>query len=107
MNHPYLLTIIVASLTLTACGIVPLWMSVTSTVGDIILTNKTGKSSSEHGLSALTGKDCRFIRIIDNKNLCMNKKEYEKYLISLNCEAYTWSILGRVSCKKDATQWPN
>jgi len=39
--------------------------------------------------------------------LCMNKKEYEKYLISLNCEAYTWSILGRVSCKKDATQWPN
>jgi len=91
--------VISLALVISACGIVPLWVTVTSTIGDIILTEQTGKSSSEHGLSALTGKDCQFIRIMDGQDICMSSKEYEQYLYSMNCETYTWNIIGRVSCK--------
>ena len=85
---------------LSGCGIMPMWTTIVHAVTDVALSVATGKSSSEHGLSALTGKDCQFIRIIDEQNVCMSLEEYEKYLFSLNCEIYTWSILNRVSCKK-------
>ena len=87
---------------LSGCGIMPIWTNIVLTVTDIALSVTTGKSSSEHGLSALTEKDCQFIRIIDEQNVCMSSEEYEKYLFSLNCEIYTWSILNRVSCKKSS-----
>ena len=83
---------------LSACGIVPLWVSVAHTAGDIILTEQTGKSSGEHGLSAITGKDCQFIRFIDSAKVCMSAEEYGEYLLSLNCETYTWNRMGRVFC---------
>ena len=80
----------------------PMWTTIVHAVTDVALSVATGKSSSEHGLSALTEKDCQFIRIIDEQNVCMSSEEYEKYLFSLNCETYTWSILNRVSCKKSS-----
>ena len=86
---------------LSGCGIMPMWTTIVHAVTDVALSVTTGKSSSEHGLSALTGKDCQFIRIIDEQNVCMSLEEYENYLFSLNCETYTWSILNRVSCKKE------
>ena len=87
-------------LAITGCGILPTWLSITHWIGDAVLTHKTGKSSGEHGLSAITGKDCQLIRLLDNTNVCMSSEEYEEYLSSLNCEVYTWNALGRVSCKK-------
>ena len=87
-------------ISLSACGIVPLWVSVATTAGDFILADQTGKSSGEHGLSAITGKDCQFIRFIDSAKVCMSAEEYGEYLLSLNCEAYTWNRMGRVSCGK-------
>ena len=95
-----LITVAIMGVFLSGCGIMPMWISVVQAVTDVALSVTTGKSSSEHGLSTLTGKDCQFIRIIDEQNVCMSLKEYEKYLFSLNCETYTWSILNRVSCKK-------
>ena len=86
---------------LSGCGIMPMWTSVVQAVTDAALSVTTGKSSYEHGLSTLTGKDCQFIRIIDEQDICMSLEEYENYLFSLNCETYTWSILNRVSCKKE------
>jgi len=79
----------------------PMWTTIVHAVTDVALSVTTGKSSSEHGLSALTEKDCQFIRIIYEQDICMSSKEYENYLFSLNCEIYTWSILNRVSCKKE------
>ena len=93
------LSLCLIAIVIGACGIVPLWVSVTSTVGDVILTTQTGKTSTEHGLSALLGKDCKFIRAMNNRNICVTSEEYEKYLLSLNCETYKWNILGKVSCK--------
>ena len=78
----------------------PMWASVAHTIGDTVLSMKTGKSSTEHGLSALTGKDCQFIRAIDGQNICMSSENYVEYLFSLNCDTYAWNILNKVYCKK-------
>ena len=90
----------VSMLAITGCSILPTWVSITHFLGDAVLTHETGKSSGEHGLSAITGKDCRLIRLIDFNDICMSSEEYESYLLSLNCDIYTWNIFGRVSCKK-------
>ena len=97
---PAILYTFFVCISLSACGIVPLWVSVGTFAGDIILSDQTGKSSGEHGLSAITGKDCQFIRFIDSAKVCMSAEEYGEYLLSLNCEAYTWTRMGRVSCGK-------
>ena len=85
---------------LSGCGIMPMWVSISHTIGDAILSLNTGKSSGEHGLSFITGRDCQFIRVIDGQDICMTEKAYVDYLISLDCEIYTWNILNRVRCKK-------
>ena len=91
---------VVSMLAVAGCSILPTWVSITHFLGDAVLTHETGKSSGEHGLSAITGKDCQLIRLIDFKDICMSSVEYESYLSSLNCDIYTWNIFGRVSCKK-------
>jgi len=85
---------------LTACGIVPMWVSLSHTVADVILHDKTGKTSGEHVLSGVTGEDCKFIRVIDTSKFCMTTKEYEDYILSLNCDTYRWDTFGRVNCAK-------
>ena len=95
-----ILSVIAMGVFLSGCGIIPMWASIVHTVGDVILSVNTGKSSGEHGLSFITGRDCQFLRVIDNQNICMSKKSYMEYLLSLDCDIYTWNILNRVSCKK-------
>jgi hypothetical protein len=85
---------------ISGCGILPLWLSITHTVGDIILYDKTGKTSSEHVLDAATGKNCKFVRVLQNKEVCLTEKEYEQWLYDMNCHTYTWDIIGRVYCSK-------
>ena len=85
---------------LTGCGIVPLWVNVTHRVVDAALVVETGKTSWEHGLSEITGEDCRFIRALDGVDICMSDGEYLRYLDSLNCDIYAWGILNRVFCEK-------
>ena len=63
------LLIILLTMSVASCGIVPLWVSVTHTIGDVILTKETGKSSYEHVASTITGKDCKFIRILKDKKI--------------------------------------
>ena len=41
-----------------------------------------------------------FIHVIDGENICMSRKAYVDYLISLDCDIYTWNMLNRVRCKK-------
>ena len=98
---PFLLPVVVLGVFLfSGCGIGPLWLSVAHTMGDVVLGVATGKSSSEHVLSGITGEDCQFIRIIDGQDICMTKEAYVDYLFSLDCDIYTWNILNRVSCRE-------
>lgn len=84
---------------LSGCGILPMWATIGHTIGDVILYERTGKTSGEHVLSGVTGEDCKFIRVIDTNKFCMTSQEYEDYLLSLNCDTYTWDVLDRVKCK--------
>ena len=74
-------------------------MTVSHTAVDIVLVRETGRTSGEHGLSYISGKDCQFIRLLDNQKICMSEKEYEKYLFILNCDIYEWDVIGRVRCQ--------
>ena len=74
-------------------------MTVSHTAIDVVLVSETGRTSGEHGLSYISGKDCQFIRLLDNQKVCMSEKEYEKYLLILNCDIYEWDALGRVRCQ--------
>ena len=94
--------VVIMGIFLSGCGIMPMWASISHTIGDAVLSLSTGKSSGEHGLSFITGRDCQFIRVIDGQDICMTEKAYVDYLISLDCEIYTWNILNRVSCKKSS-----
>ena len=100
MNYKCILAVAAMGLAVSGCGIIPLWVSIVHTVGDVALTVKTGKSSGEHGLSLLTGEDCQFIRVIDDASICMSSEEYVEYLSSLNCDVYVWNIFNRVSYQK-------
>jgi len=75
-------------------------ISILHTGVDVILHERTGKTSGEHILSDMTEKDCKFIRFIDTNKICMTNTEYEEYLLSLNCDTYTWDVIGRVKCKE-------
>ena len=100
MKRSRILLAVSMGIFLSGCGIIPMWASVAHTVGDVILSVNTGKSSGEHALSGITGRDCQIIHVIDGQDICMGKKAYMDYLISLDCNIYTWSMLNRVSCKK-------
>ena len=92
MNYKCILAVVAMGITVSGCGIIPLWASIAHTIGDGVLTVETGKSSSEHALSILTGEDCQFIRVIDGQDICMAKKTYVDYLISLDCDIYTSTV---------------
>ena len=56
--------------------------SILHTGVDVILYDRTGKTSGEHVLSDMTEKDCKFIRVLDTQKICMSEEEYEEYLLS-------------------------
>ena len=101
MNYKCILAVVAMGITVSGCGIIPLWASIVHTIGDGVLTVETGKSSSEHALSLLTGEDCQFIRVIDGVNICMAPEEYKKYLSSLKCDTYIRNILNRIFCEEE------
>ena len=100
MNYKCILAVVAMGLAVSGCGIIPLWVSIVHTVGDVALTMETGKSSGEHALSLLTGEDCQFIRVIDGISICMSQEEYKRYLSSLNCDVYIRNILNRIFCEE-------
>lgn len=101
---PTIIIILISLPMLASCGFFLPWqMSTALTAGDIILSEKTGKSSSEHLVSNLVNKDCQWVRVLDGEDVCMSKKSYEEYLLKMNCFQYEWNILGLPSCKDGKT----
>ena len=105
MNKLPTIIIILMSLGMTsACSLFLPWqVSTFLTAGDLVLSEKTGKSSSEHIVGKITGKECQWVRVLDGEDVCMSKKKYEDYLLKMNCVEYEWNILGLPSCKDGKT----
>ena len=88
----------------TSCAFFLPWqLSTALTAGDLVLSEKTGKSSSEHIVGGGTDRECQWARILEGENACMTKNEYEEYLLKKNCIEYEWNILGLPSCKNGKT----
>jgi hypothetical protein len=63
---------VAASLSLGGCALPPIY-SVASYVGDGILYLASGKTSTDHGISALTGEDCATLRVFDGEGICHDR----------------------------------
>ena len=57
---------------LSGCALPPA-VSIASYVGDGFLYIVSGKSSTDHGISALTGEDCATWRVLNNDDICKDR----------------------------------
>ena len=88
-------------LSLTSCGIIPPWLSLTHTALDVGLQVETGKTSSEHLASGLTLKDCAWTRILWFDKMCMTKEEEVNYIMELDCPGVVaWNWMNQPYCKE-------
>lgn len=60
-------------LCLGGCGLPPIITAATSIVDGFLLVG-TGKSSADHGLSAVTGEDCATWRLISGEAICAERR---------------------------------
>jgi len=58
-------------MTLTGCGLPPV-ITVASTVADGFSYMVSGKSVSDHALSATTAQDCAMLRLLDGDDICID-----------------------------------
>lgn len=61
--------LIVILLLLTGCGVPPV-VTVASLVADAASYAATGKSTSDHAISAIAREDCALIRVMNNLPIC-------------------------------------
>ena len=71
-------------------------LSAGQTLLDVRLVEDTGKTTSEHLASRMTGKDCKWARV---NSICMTKEEQLDFILSKNCKTITWNWLGLPKCK--------
>lgn len=57
---------------LSGCGL-PAAVTIASYAADGVSYIATGKSVSDHGISAVTGRDCALFRIIKGKSICKDE----------------------------------
>ena len=92
---------VVAITSVSGCALSPLpikeSLSFGHTLLDLRLFEDTGKTTSEHLASRLTGKNSKCARI---ESVCLTKEEEIDYIMSKNCELITWNWLGLPRCKE-------
>ena len=63
------------------------WMAQTGT--DVLVTAETGKSITDHAVSAVTNKDCALIRLIKGEKVCqMTNDELASIMMKMPCNSY-------------------
>ena len=87
-------------LLLGGCGFIPWQLSVALNGADLVSATATNKTLGEHAVSAATGEDCQWYRLLDGEKACMTKEEEIDYILAKNCQTITWNWLGLPSCKE-------
>lgn len=75
MRVPRLCWLIVLPMGLLGACAVPPAVTVASLAADGVSYAATGKSMTDHGLSAATGEDCALLRFIKHQSVCRNDTE--------------------------------
>jgi len=94
---PLIITMSLTLLVLTGCGL-PWYITAGKTAVDAVLWTQTGKTSTDHIASDISGKDCQMFRLLDGDKICMNEEEYLDFLIAKECEIYTFDRHEEASC---------
>lgn len=85
---------------ISSCSFIPWQLSVMHTAADVVVRERTGKTTGEHAVSEVTRKDCVFARILDDVPPCMSKEEQIDYILSKNCDTEIyWNFLGLPRCR--------
>ena len=87
------------ALLIAGCSI-PLPVTIGHYLVDIGLTVHTGKSSTEHVISEITGEDCNYSYFLSTQKICLSEEEYMQLLIDLNCKEYAWDIKNQPYCRE-------
>lgn len=61
---------------------------------NVVSYGTTGKGLSDHAASAITGKDCQMLNVLENKDFCYQgtSLENKNYLIGIYEENHEWSV---------------
>jgi len=92
---------------LTSCAFIPWQLSVALNGADLISATQTNKTISEHALSAATGEDCQWYRLLDGEKACMNEEEELAYLKATKCKISAWNPMKIPYCKQLLTPIEN
>jgi hypothetical protein len=71
------------ALPLAGCGVVPPAVSIASLVLDVGSVAVSGKTVTDHGLSAMAEQDCALIRVLTEGEACREPQHYETTLAAL------------------------
>ena len=71
------------ALPLAGCGFVPPAVSIASLVLDVGSVAVSGKTVTDHGLSAMAEQDCALIRVLTEGSACREPQQYETTLAAL------------------------
>lgn len=75
------------------------------TGADVISYAGTDKTTTDHALSYVTGKDCNTLNVLKDKPICQyeNMVLVEK-MIDMNCHTYSFTHAHRPYCKPDINE---
>ena len=101
LKHATITIVFIAAIaSVSGCTLLPLPLNTALNVGqtilDVRLLGDTGKTTSEHLASEVSGKDCKWAKI---ESMCMTKEEEIDYVLSKNRETITWNWLGLPKCE--------
>ena len=80
-------------LLLGGCGFIPWQLSVALNGADLVSATATNKTLGAHAVSAATGEDCQWYRLLDGEKACMTKEEELEYLLSRNCNVHAFNVM--------------
>ena len=62
----------------------------------------TGKSTTDHALSAIKKEDCAFFRVLKGERICYrSNKEVADIMYSMNCDNFIFDDIGNPTCKSN------
>ena len=83
-------------------GLLPSWSWMASTGADVISYASTGKSTTDHAISAIQNEDCALYRIIKDEKIChKSNDELVEVMYNMDCNTFLFDGSGNPSCKSD------
>tara|TARA_Y100000296_G_scaffold84807_1_gene118930 strand:- start:554 stop:871 length:318 start_codon:yes stop_codon:yes gene_type:complete len=83
-------------------GFLPSWSWMASTGADAVSYVSTGKTTTDHAISAIQNEDCALFRFVKGEKICSKSNiQLVKVMYDMDCNTFIFDDLGNPSCKSD------